>query len=544
MGIFRPVAVLVRGRSRSPALARPTTTAAVAEPPVLAVAKAAARASAAPATSGRAAAAPSAPVLAARRDAPVVRPRLERAVRPSDRLGDAERASILDRYEADMYSSTSRGTVNSLWTTWCFYHERWFEGTRPVLPLDATKIHAVMAQLKEQGYASAANYLAAAKDRHLCEEWQWSEVLDRTARKATRSCTRGAGGPKQDMELDVVAVKSLGLPAASPVAGGPLGLCMLVQVGTFFVLREIESSLILASTVVVDDVARTVTIPLPAHKTDPKAVGCSRTWGCVCKGGDEPCAYHAVAAQLALLRSHFGVVQLPEDLPLFPTAEGRTVAKAKIVEAYEYLAGRLSLPLRDQHGRRNFGGHSLRVGGARHLFRRGVPISTIKLLARWGSSIIEHYLSDVPLGSLTEEYRVGRQASLPASSASGAVAGPRRLGDDALARLSDLAASFERQNQELERIRAECDRLRSATSWPPYVLNVASGCYHHSGGYGLLPALGGAMRTPCGWSYTAATARAVQAVPSSVGPSKLCSRCLPHLRLAEAGAPSDSDSSS
>ena len=98
------------------------------------------------------------------------------------------------------------------------------------------------------------------------------------------------GGAKQDMELDVHAAKALRLPDLPPVKGGPLGLCRPIQAGTFFVLREIESSLILANSVVVDGVARAVTIPLPAHKTDPKAAGCSRTRGCACSDGDEACA--------------------------------------------------------------------------------------------------------------------------------------------------------------------------------------------------------------------------------------------------------------
>ncbi len=172
-----------------------------------------------------------------------------------------------------------------------------------------------------------------------------------------------------------------------------------------------------------------------------------------------------------------------------------------------------------------------------------MPITTIKLLARWGSSIVEHYLSDVPLGCLTEEYRAGRSAPSSAEPSSDTGTVSHKLDEEALAQLSKLTATFERQDLELARIRTECDKLRSAASWPPVVLNVVSGCYHHSGGYGLLPALGGTMRTPCGWNYTAASVRAVHEIPACTDPHMICSRCLPHLRQSAAASPSDSDSS-
>ena len=59
---------------------------------------------------------------------------------------------------------------------------------------------------------------------------------------------------------------------------------------------------------------------------------------------------------------------------------GTTVQKDKVVETMEALAHLTGLAAVDEQGRRAFGGHSLRVSGARWLAAMGVPIQQIKSL--------------------------------------------------------------------------------------------------------------------------------------------------------------------
>eukprot|EP00969_Alexandrium_andersonii_P004384 189050-Alexandrium_andersonii.AAC.1 len=78
----------------------------------------------------------------------------------------------------------------------------------------------------------------------------------------------------------------------------------------------------------------TVSWLLPCSKTDPKAVGLTRCWGCVSDGRRELCPYHALSEHLALLDASFPQRDWP-DLPLFPDLAGATAPKEKFVESLE-----------------------------------------------------------------------------------------------------------------------------------------------------------------------------------------------------------------
>ena len=69
-----------------------------------------------------------------------------------------------------------------------------------------------------------------------------------------------------------------------------MSLANLLVVASFFMLREIESSLLLVRNVIIDLVRATVNIRLSASKTDPEALSVSRTWGCTCEDDSaQPC---------------------------------------------------------------------------------------------------------------------------------------------------------------------------------------------------------------------------------------------------------------
>eukprot|EP00971_Amphidinium_carterae_P197040 3910955-Amphidinium_carterae.1 len=59
---------------------------------------------------------------------------------------------------------------------------------------------------------------------------------------------------------------------------------------------------------------------LAASKIDPAALGCWRTWGCVCSGHIQGtlalCPYHAAKAQVTMLHDRFGNLKVGDLSPI------------------------------------------------------------------------------------------------------------------------------------------------------------------------------------------------------------------------------------
>ncbi|CAK0858261.1 unnamed protein product, partial [Prorocentrum cordatum] len=140
------------------------------------------------------------------------------------------------------------------------------------------------------------------------------------------------------------------------------------------------------------------------EKNDPTAQGRQRMWECLCKadGGPHPCPYHLFVTHFERLREHFG--QLHAGLPVFPTSSGNVIAKAAMARSIEEVASKLGPPMRDDLGRPRFGGHALRVTGARWLASLGLPLVSIQLLARWLSETVRRYISEAPFRRLSVDY--------------------------------------------------------------------------------------------------------------------------------------------
>ena len=515
---------------------------------------------AAPGAAGRAAPGAPAPAtpcaagraLAARRDAPVVRPRTERASKPTHALDDTEKERLLAKFRTEVHAAGTRAARGSISATWEFYHRRWFGAEVPVLPLTVDKLEAVCCQLKDRGYSGVPSYLSTMKDAHLEEGFGWTEFLDRAVRRASRSAMRGIGGPKQDRELDLDGVHALQLGDVPVVEAGPVGPGRFCEFASFFVLREIEASLCLARSVTITERTMEVTVALPVCKTDPRAVGCTRTWGCACSGGhDIPCAYHALLEQKAMLVKAFGEERAQGDeLPLFPTTAGATVGKARVVAMVEAIATRLGLPIRDDLGRCCYGGHTFRITGSRRLAAMGISIAVIMLLARWGSDVVHRYVAESPLKCLTSEFRRRLQGRAFALDDIVQQLQEKTLQGDQIrgfvTRLEAIearAADYESQEAELAAIRNRCDNIDAALEWPRYVRNVATKCLHHSGGSGRMSLQSGPGRTPCGWVFTASTGEVLKEPPANASARLTCARCLPELRtqLAEGQPGTETD---
>ena len=180
--------------------------------------------------------------------------------------------------------------------------------------------------------------------------------------------------------------------------------------GTWWLLREVELSTLracLVETSTTPEGLPVVALTLPASKTDQRACGVARGHRCRCSEVASPvaCPAHAVMDQLLFLRRQFPSQwhgqRAADDLPLFPQRSGRACSKPAMVGTIASAAGRLQVPLANPDGTTRVSGHSLRVGGAQGLARRGFPTWSIQLMGRWGTETVKQYIGDAALDVFT-----------------------------------------------------------------------------------------------------------------------------------------------
>jgi len=451
-----------------------------------------------------------------------------------EELTDSDRARLMEALTSDMRARSAIGPHASWLRTWTRFHHRWWGEISSPWPLTPQYIYAVAALMKDLGYRSFPNYVSASKDVHIQLGYPWSEQLKQAATRATASTQRGIGAAHQCEELrlhDALSVIHDELPL---VHHGPAQCGHLFTLGHHHVVRGIELSSALAAHISVDTLNLTETWHLPVSKTDPQAIGCSRTWGCIC-GQAAACPYHAALSQLEWLSSRFGRDDgsLPPNLPLFPTIEGAFVSAERLTATVNAVASRLDLQLTDDLGRTAFSEHVFRVSGSRMLARAGVPIETIKLLARWSTSIVDRYVGDTPLERLTSQFRqvpsginfadlpLPLAAAVPTGTDEGITSVPLPLEDSQLAGVQS----------QLDQLSTHLDLLSDEVD-PSYVRNHRSRVVHRRGAYGsrTSPRL---WRTPCGWYFGAPTAEATWlAAVTETSPDLICSTCLPELLIS------------
>ena len=189
--------------------------------------------------------------------------------------------------QKDMNAQSAVASRESLLKTWLQFHQTWcgqgrgFTDVDP-FPLTVLKIYAVGSLLKAGGYRSPANYMSRAEEEHVVRGCGWDDQLALAVRKTTTSITRGMGPGRQSSPLDLSRVWCCDIPWRSEIPGCPLGGKDLIVAGSFFCVREIELSLALRQHVVFDEHQSRVSWLLPSSKTDPKALGKTRSWDCVC----------------------------------------------------------------------------------------------------------------------------------------------------------------------------------------------------------------------------------------------------------------------
>ena len=450
-----------------------------------------------------------------------------RGTLPSEALSDADRNALLQALEADTVAQSTAAARASAVRTWSLLHLRWFGLTTPVIPVSCDSMRAIAAQMKSSGYRSFPNYVTALKALHK-KEFPWSGELDDCRRECEASTQRGIGPTRQSLELPVSELSSLGLTHEPLVPDGPACPALWATLSAFHVVRGAESACALASSLRVCTSTATETWSLPISKTDPQAVGCQRSWGCVCSGEvgtspRRPCPYHAALDHMAYLAREFGNEEglLPAGLPLFPNCSGGWCTRAGFIGTIAALAARLKVPTTDDLGRSTIGEHVWRISGSRHLAALDVPIPIIKLLARWGSDTVMRYIADAPLSALTRVYLDRVRAS-----------------DDALKGLlaaglpaAGIPAAARRQGDTPACLPAVAPPRPSLSELKPFVVS-ATGKVHLVSLPPLLAALG-TTKCPCGWNFVLSDHRLISALPPD---ARKCLMCAPRAVWLDAEA--------
>ena len=453
-----------------------------------------------------------------------------RGVLPSANLTDANRIDLLQALEGDTVAQSTAASRASAVRTWSLLHLRWFGPTTPVLPITCDSMRAVAAQMKCGGYRTFPNYVTAMKAVHK-KGFTWDGGLDDCRHDCEASTQRGIGPSRQSLELPVSELSSLELPCEPLVPDGPVCPLYWATLSAFHVLRGAESACALASSLQICASTVTETWSLPVSKTDPQAVGCRRSWGCVCSGtpprslpssSSRPCPYHAAVGLKAYLVEHFGDEDglLPVGLPLFPNCSGGWCARAGFLGTIAVLAERLKVTTVDDLGRSTIGEHVWRISGSRHLAALDVPIPIIKLLARWGSDTVMRYIADAPLSALTRVYLDRVRASddalrgllVAGLPAAGIPAAARRPADNQCLPIAELPRP-------------------APADLKPFVVS-ATGKAHLVSLPPLLAALG-TTKCPCGWNFISSEHRLLSTLPLD---ARKCLMCAPRSVWSDAEA--------
>ena len=277
-------------------------------------------------------------------------------------------------------------------------------------------IHQVMSVLRQAGYRSAKLILSQAKSDFIREGGTWTAQLDQAAREANRAADRDLGPPQQSCPFPVELIHTLPGGEKPRIEGGPAFPRRVDVVSCFFALRGAE--IIAARAQNVSKTAKGISMCLSKTKTDPGALGTTRTHICACpasRGSEslvrsETCPACNTWEQASWALASFG--NNPET-PLFPTPQGKQISKTALVQHLEAAFKHFNLPTRGHGGGRSVGEHSCRNGIAVFLASRGVPVWQIQGLLRHSAAgqTVLRYIREAHVHAstnLAEEAEMGR----------------------------------------------------------------------------------------------------------------------------------------
>ena len=114
----------------------------------------------------------------------------------------------MGRYNQDMFSSTAPASRAAAWNTWGF-HDLWFQGTVPALPLHPVSVAVVLTLSKEGIYRTPGNYCTVARQMPTAAGFKLDEATKLYFTLGKRSVMRGIGPAHHSDELPVDRLSEL-----------------------------------------------------------------------------------------------------------------------------------------------------------------------------------------------------------------------------------------------------------------------------------------------------------------------------------------------
>ena len=404
-------------------------------------------------------------------------------------------------------------------------------------PLTPKLVDKIGAILRGADYKSGMMYIYEAKQMHDRKNFPTSDELALALKDAERAMKRNTGPDKKSAEVwpewwdelqdyinegEVTLDREEGEPAAGLHAWGA---------GSGAVLREIELSAmtIHGEQVLFDDEEKTVTVKIPASKTDPGGKGASRTFRCSCSEMRKPsCARCSFKALVEHAVSRWdGSNRWDEEaknVPLVGTVRDNLefVSKNAMVAALkkdaELVTGWVEHPRIALLDPDDVTGHAMRRSGIKRYVRLGWTTPRCMFVGRWGSAAVMGYIEEA-----IEESPYLQNPDAPLADFKKELDNIKKLIEGERKKETD---TVELENQ-MVCLAADLTRQMKEVTWmikPEAVLNKDSKTLHWTDG--CVGPLAG-WKTACGWSWVLAGHKAIP-VNHCADPREkiiMCERC-------------------
>ena len=198
-------------------------------------------------------------MLGARRDAPKVAftSRGCKQLALTSTATDEGRHRAAEEYNKDKFSTTGPSARNAAWNTWhqlSSFVSRLLSGAS----FDPVKIAGVLSVFKAGRYRSIGNYCTVAKQMRIAAGHPITDHIEFELASGKRSVARGIVPSHQSAELPLQDIHKVSHPEVPADPSWPLGFMAMIVIACFFVLREVEAALILYTSVLIDDAAKTI----------------------------------------------------------------------------------------------------------------------------------------------------------------------------------------------------------------------------------------------------------------------------------------------